>query len=150
MTQITTRTNAGNVYIAGRKFASGLAPTIGDTLEEEMPDVAKAAAGGYPDGSYSGYAVVYRQGQDYDRTGVYGGSQNWERNGLSYTISNDAPYSQYVGGDAAGRQAWMHMGRWPIQRRVIENWMHDKAPEILTDKIDELAATTIGSIGGMY
>lgn len=149
MTQITTRTNAGKVYIAGKKFADGLDPTVGDALEEDMPDVAKAAAGGYPDGSFSGYNVAYRG--DYERTGIYGGSQNWERNGLSYTISNDAPYSKYVGGDANGAgQAYMHMGRWPIQRRVIENHMHDVAPGIVEDKIDILASTTIGSIGGMY
>lgn len=152
MTQITTRTNAGNVYLRGRKFADGLAPTVGDTLEEEMPDLAREASGGYPDGSYSGYTVPYarpREGQQaYQRTGIYGGSTNWERNGLAYTVSNSAPYAPYVGGRADGTgQAWMHVGRWPIIARVVERWLN-KITGKLEDAIDQLAVTTIGSTGG--
>ncbi len=80
-----------------------------------------------------------RPGQVYRRTGTLFYSWKIEEVENGYRISNTAafqgrPYPIYVVGDAYGtRQAWMHKGRWPLYRNVVEEETDKLPPEILED-----------------
>lgn len=67
-------------------------------------------------------------GSTYIRTGRLGRSWKIETAGPSgYRIKNEARfrnrrYSKYVVGSASGEgQAWMHVGRWPLFRSVVDS-----------------------------
>jgi hypothetical protein len=72
----------------------------------------------------------------YQRTGRYGRSWKVERLDDGYGLSNRAAfrgheYAQYVGGDAYGQgQAWMHKGRWPLMRDVVDDELAKLPPEV--------------------
>ena len=63
-------------------------------------------------------------GIPYQRTGA--GTQGWTvvKTGYklerAYTLSNKKAYTQYVWGDAEGKQSKIHRGRWPVAALVIK------------------------------
>jgi hypothetical protein len=79
----------------------------------------------------------------YVRTGTLGGGWTITPNTNGYTIRNGTPYTKYVVGNAYGlEQAWMHQGRWQLQRDVTEDEV-SKLPEELIREIS-LAARRLG------
>lgn len=79
----------------------------------------------------------------YIRTGTLGAGWTIESKTDGYTIRNDTPYAKYVVGNAYGlEQAWMHQGRWQLQRDVTENEV-SKLPEEIIREI-ELVARRLG------
>jgi hypothetical protein len=79
----------------------------------------------------------------YVRTGTLGAGWSIESKTDGYTIRNDTPYTKYVVGNAYGlEQAWMHQGRWQLQRDVTENEV-SKLPEEIVREI-ELVARRLG------
>lgn len=80
-----------------------------------------------------------RPGQTYIRTGTLGGGWNILSRSDGYTIRNDTPYAKYVVGNAYGlEQAWMHQGRWQLQRDVTEDEV-SKLPEEIVNEISMVA-----------
>ena len=62
-----------------------------------------------------------RPGQRYVRTFRLKSGWSATVKGQGVTIANRMPYAGYVMGDAKGqRQAWMHRGRWPLARAIID------------------------------
>lgn len=67
----------------------------------------------------------------YVRTGTLGAGWQITSRDNGYMISNDTPYAKYVVGNAYGlEQAWMHQGRWQLQRDVTEDEVAKLPPEI--------------------
>jgi hypothetical protein len=83
-----------------------------------------------------------RPGQRYVRTGEFFYSWNIRQaESDRYVIESNAQtpngrrYSQYVVGDAYGlSQAWMHKGRWPLFRDVVEEEI-DRLPDEVADQV---------------
>lgn len=153
MTSITVRSNGKSIFLGLQRYGEKLTDTVDENMQEGMEEAAKEARGGYPDGTQGGYNVARRG--SYERTGNLGASSYMQRNGMSYQFvsaayRNGKPYNTYVLGDGYGSgQAWMHVGRWPIAYRVIEKYVNTITKRI-SDDIDALSVTGIGSIGGMY
>lgn len=62
-----------------------------------------------------------RPGQRYVRTYRLRNGWTVTAKGKGVTIANRMPYAGYVMGDARGqRQAWMHRGRWPLVKTIID------------------------------
>jgi hypothetical protein len=79
----------------------------------------------------------------YVRTGTLGGGWQITSKPDGYTIRNDTPYTKYVVGNAYGlEQAWMHQGRWKLQRDVTEQEV-GKLPQEIENEIS-LAARRLG------
>jgi hypothetical protein len=84
-----------------------------------------------------------RPGQKYKRTGRLGFSWKVKRIDTGYILSSDARdpktnrrYTTYVVGNAYGlSQAWMHRGRWPLFRDVVEAEV-DRLPQQVADSVD--------------
>lgn len=75
----------------------------------------------------------------YVRTGTLGAGWQIQSKPDGYTISNDTPYTKYVVGNAYGlEQAWMHQGRWQLQRDVTEDEV-SKLPEEIEKEISMVA-----------
>lgn len=108
------RTINDNLILAVKRLPAGVMRPIMDQAKKE-------AAGGFPDGGYSGYQVPDTGGH-YIRTGRFGSNQILSYNGgQSYTLINRTPYATYVQGDASGGgQAKVHQGRWPLLADVVE------------------------------
>lgn len=85
-----------------------------------------------------------RPKQKYRRTGNFFYHWKIEEIDRGYSVENTAQkrgktYGQYVVGDAYGsRQAWMHAGRWPVFRDVVDEEM-EKLPEEIEDDIQMVA-----------
>lgn len=80
-----------------------------------------------------------RPGQTYIRTGTLGGGWTITSNTNGYTIRNDTPYTKRVVGNAYGlEQAWMHQGRWNLQRDVTEEEVQ-KLPDEIEKEISMVA-----------
>lgn len=83
-----------------------------------------------------------RPKQKYKRTGRFGFSWYVDKTDIGYVIRNTAKdkrgvaYGKYVVGDAYGlSQAWMHKGRWPLFRDVVDAEV-EKLPQRIADSID--------------
>lgn len=80
-----------------------------------------------------------RPGQIYIRTGTLGAGWEITSNANGYTIRNDTPYTKWVVGNAYGlEQAWMHQGRWNLQRDVTDEEVQ-KLPEEIEKEISMTA-----------
>lgn len=75
----------------------------------------------------------------YVRTGTLGAGWMITSSTNGYTVSNSTPYTQYVTGNAYGlEQAWMHVGRWQLQRDVTEDEV-SRLPEEIINEISMVA-----------
>ena len=118
-TQITVKTNAGQVIQSFRRVGEAMPGTVKADVKAVM-ETARYEASGYWTGGAS-YGVPEVPGQTYQRTGTYGASFKITDNGYrSFTLSSAAvqrgvDYTRHVGGDYAGQgQAAVHRGRWPL------------------------------------
>jgi hypothetical protein len=80
-----------------------------------------------------------RPGQTYVRTGILGGGWGIRSNTNGYTVYNETPYTKWVVGNAYGlEQAWMHQGRWNLQRDVVDEEVQ-KLPDEIEKEISMVA-----------
>ena len=132
--QLTIKSNVGLVR-QGLQDLSGEPVKIGRRKIYEAMNRITREMEGYPS---------ERPNQTYVRTGNYGAS--WKVDSLDdgYRVSNNVTfkgraYAKYVGGDAYGlSQAWMHAGRWPLFRDVVEKEVV-KLPQEIANEIDLVA-----------
>ncbi len=119
MTQITFKVGPGaKIVRKGLQDLAAEVPKIGRQQVRNTLERIKRVMGIYP---------PERPGQDYVRTFKLRRGWKIESAGPSgYKISNRArfrgrSYVKYVVGTAAGTmQAWMHKGRWPLFRNVVD------------------------------
>lgn len=141
--QITIESNVGLVR-QGLQDLSAEIPKIGRRKIYDAMNRITREMEGYP---------PERPNQLYVRTGNLGASWRVERTEDGYTIRNDARrkgrrYARYVVGDAYGLgQAWMHAGRWPVFRNVVEAEI-DKMPQEIANEIDLVARRVLPSPTG--
>ena len=121
--QITARIT-DNVTLGLKKLGE-MIPEIGDDeIQKGLEQAVKEGRGGYPGGSYSGYVVPERLQQGYVRTGNFGRSTYWIREGRSYRLKSEHKAAAFIVGDGSGGgQAWMHVGRWPVAYEVMQKWV---------------------------
>lgn len=132
--QISVRVD-DKVSVGLEKLGSSIPKITSEEVQDGLEQAVKEARGGYPDGSYSGYTVPTLPQQGYVRRGELGRGTYWTREGASYRIRSDTPYSRYVIGDARGEgQAVIHRGRWPVAYQVMRKWA-DTMVERIRDKI---------------
>jgi hypothetical protein len=120
-----------------------------ERIKRRMQEYPPEPAGQSVSSAHAILGTVYRPARRrYQRTGKLGASWAIEDTGTGYRIENNAArrgklYGQYVVGDAYGTgQAWMHRGRWPLLRDVVEEEVEKLPPEI--DKHISLAARRVG------
>jgi hypothetical protein len=151
--QITIESNVGLVR-QGLQDLSAEIPKIGRRKIYDAMNRITREMEGYPG---------ERANQTYVRTGNLGASWKVERTEDGYIVSNDARsastvqrrtangirsyrnksagrrYTRYVVGDAYGLgQAWMHKGRWPLFRDVVDKEL-DKMPDEVAEQIELVA-----------
>lgn len=127
MAQISVRIDSQKVMIGLRKFGDAIPDIIGETVEGDYAErVTKAISGQYRGGSSYGVALP-ASGKNV-RTGNYGRSVTWEREGMTYRFMNNAysrrgyNYGIKLTGDGNGQnQKWWAAGRWPIAKIAVEN-----------------------------
>jgi hypothetical protein len=130
MTTISVDVQDKAVRLSLEKLGRAVPGISDDEIQAGLPEVVKEAAGGYSGGA--SYAVPPPPGSTYVRTGNYGRSTFWEKNGFTYVIRNEAyrsgrEYGRYVGGKADGSgQAGIHAGRWPRIIDVVRKWAEEK------------------------
>lgn len=133
MTQITVKIDGDEQVTVGLKKLGAAIPALSArAVRAALQKAKEEASAQWPVAAYAGYGVAYRPGQKYKRTGRYGANFRIERNGSqNYTLQNRTPYAPYVGGDSTGAgQAWMHEGRWPVVREVVEKFVTPMVEEI--------------------
>jgi hypothetical protein len=141
VTQISVDVQDKAVRLSLEKLGRAVPGITDDEIKDGLPEVLKEAAGGYSGGA--SYAVPPPPGSSYVRTGNYGRSFFWEKNGFTYVIKNEAyhqgkEYGVYVGGRADGSgQAWMHAGRWPRIIDVVRKWAEEKLVAKIESKLSE-------------
>ena len=133
--QISIKTKNAEVVRQGLEDLSAELPRIGRRrLYAAMNRITREMEGYPPE----------RPGQRYKRTGLLGASWDVKRLDNGYMITNDArrkgrTYGHYVVGDAYGAgQAWMHKGRWPKLRDVVDAEI-EKLPDAVSDEIKLVA-----------
>lgn len=141
--QITIESNVGLVR-QGLQDLQAEIPKIGRRRIYDAMNRITREMEGYP---------RERPRQKYVRTGNLGASWKVKRTESGYVIENDARrrgrrYTRYVVGDAYGTgQAWMHAGRWPLFRDVVDNEIA-KMPQEVADEIDLVARRVLPQTGG--
>lgn len=154
MTRITVKTNA-NIVRQGLEDLAGDIPQVGrrrlrttmERVKRRMQEYPGERAGQSARSSHPVLGTIIRAVR-YRRTGNYG--RGWVIEGADdgYAIKNNVSrkgrsYAKYVGGDAYGNsQAWMHKGRWPLLRDVVEDEVK-KLPDVISKDI-QLAARRRG------
>jgi hypothetical protein len=90
-----------------------------------------------------------RPGQRYKRTGNLGFSWDVKKIERGYVVENTAKdkrgrlYGKWVVGDAYGKkQAWMHRGRWPLLRDVVEKEI-DGLPKAIANEITTVSRRVV-------
>lgn len=85
-----------------------------------------------------------RQGQKYTRTFRFRDSWKIRRLENGSALSNSAPYTRYVVGNAYGQgQAWMHVGRW-VPFRDVADAETEKLPKTIRENISMVARRSFG------
>jgi len=121
--QITARLT-DNVQLGLNKLGAMIPEITDDEIQAGLEQAEKEASGGYPGGSYSGYVVPTLLRQGYVRTGRFGQSSYWIREGRSYRIGSSHEAAKYIVGDGRGEgQASIHRGRWPVAYQVMQKWV---------------------------
>lgn len=127
MSTISVRVDADNVRIGLTKFGKALPDIVARAIETKYAERVKKKMSGEYRGGRS-YGVPLPASGANVRTGNYGRSVTWEKEGLAYRFFNTAysksgyNYGVKLTGDASGNgQAWWARNRWPIARRVVED-----------------------------
>jgi len=121
--QITARLTE-NIQLGLKKLGEMIPEITDDEIQKGLEEATKEARGGYPGGSYAGYTVPELLRQGYVRTGNFGRSTYWVREGRSYRIKSDHRAAAYIVGDGRGEgQASIHRGRWPVAYSVMLKWV---------------------------
>ena len=132
--QITARLT-DNVTLGLKKLGAMIREITDDEIQAGLEQAEKEASGGYPGGSYSGYVVPTLLRQGYVRTGRFGLSSYWIREGRSYRIGSSHEAARYIVGDGRGEgQASIHRGRWPVAYQVMLKWV-EKMVENMRNRI---------------
>lgn len=127
MSQISVRIDSEKVSIGLRKFGDSIPDIVSEAVEGDYAErVLKAIGGDYRGGSSYGVPLP-ASGVDV-RTGNYGRSVTWVREGMTYRFLNNAysrrgyNYGPLLTGDGNGQnQKWWAAGRWPIAKIEVEN-----------------------------
>ena len=132
--QLSITSNVGLVRQGLQDLSAGI-PKIGRRRIFDAMNRITREMEGYP---------AERPNQTYHRTGNLGASWDVRRLDDGYQIVNTArargrAYAHYVVGNAYGTgQAWMHQGRWPVFRGVVDAEI-EKMPREIADEIDMVA-----------
>jgi len=126
MSSFTARiTGDQQVKLGFQTFVNGIVPVTREGVHKAM-ERAVALSPGWLGGD--SYIVEPPEGSSYQRTGGLGASVRIDQDGLSTRIITDTygkdgnKYDVYVIGDSEGQgQAWMHVGRWPLERDVVDS-----------------------------
>lgn len=112
--QLSLKAKFGRLFQGLANVGRAMPRLANSTMEDVLED-ARDEASGYWKGGGS-YGVPLRSGQRYRRTGRYGSGTRLVNNARnSFSITQSAPHSQWVGGGAYGnKQVWFHAGRWPL------------------------------------
>lgn len=148
MAQISVRIDSKKVMIGLRKFGDAIPDIVGATVEGDYAErVLKAISGQYRGGSSYGVALP-ASGKNV-RTGNYGRSVTYVREGMTYRFLNNAysrrgyNYGVKLTGDGNGQnQKWWAAGRWPIAKIEVE-----KETESLVRELDESLKNGIEAAG---
>ena len=128
--QITARLT-DNVQLGLNKLGQMIPEITDDEIQKGLEQAELEASGGYPGGSYSGYVVPPPLRSGYVRTGRFGQSMTWIREGRSYRIKSDHEAARYIVGDGRGEgQASIHRGRWPVAYQVMLKWVETMVENI--------------------
>ena len=121
--QITARLT-DNVTLGLNKLGAMIPEISDDEIQKGLEQATQEARGSYPGGSYSGYIVPPLLRQGYVRTGNFGRSTYWVREGRSYRVKSEHKAAAYIVGDGRGEgQANIHRGRWPVAYQVMLKWV---------------------------
>lgn len=111
--------------------------TVANRIVRTMQAYPPEPAGQSIESKHSVLGTVYRPAKGrYQRTGRLGHTWKITQASDGYSIGNDAArkgrrYAVYVVGNAFGtNQAWMHKGRWPVFRDVVDEEFSKLPPEI--------------------
>lgn len=139
--QMSVRITDHGIYQGLRKVGAGIQDWAEDEMWQFMQLVQTKASGGYTGGNT--YTEVPERG--YVRTGNYGRSFSIVRNGLTFTLKVAAyskggnEYGKYVGGDGEGEgQAPVHVGWWPVVRRVLDSMVNTELIQKMNDGLRNL------------
>lgn len=130
MTTWTVRVTE-NIQVGLRKIGRLLTDISDEEIEKGLEAARDEMRGGFPNGpsSLGRYTVELPPSGRNVRTGNFGRSTDWVREGRSFRVVSNAYgrsgynySSDLVGDGTGGGQKWWAAGRWPVAAEVMRKW----------------------------